>query len=82
MMGLGRGSGSGSAASNAVLVLLAVLCADPTFLPLWFDGHITASQAIGKPLVLEEFGVDASTNATNISETRDPVFRCAPSAGC
>ena len=49
--------------------------ADPSFLPLWFDGHFTASQAIGKPLVLEEFGVDASTDPMNISETRDPVFR-------
>ncbi len=48
--------------------------ADPSFLPLWFSGHIAASQATGKPLVLEEFGRIASTDATNISITRDPVF--------
>jgi len=63
-------------------------CADPTFLPLWFDGHITASQAIGKPLVLEEFGIAgpdyATTNAAstaNSSATRDPVYRWGLGAG-
>lgn len=49
--------------------------ADPRFLPLWLDGHIKAAAALGKPLVLEEFGKIASQDPLNISTTRDPVFK-------
>ena len=51
--------------------------ADPTFLSSWLDGHSKAAAALGKPLVLEEFGKVATQDAHNISATRDPIFKCA-----
>ena len=51
--------------------------ADTEFIPLWIDGHIKAAEALGKPLILEEFGKIASQDPTNITAVRDPVYRCA-----
>ena len=49
--------------------------ADAKFEPLWFEGHSLAAKALGKPLVLEEFGKVASQDPANITAVRDPVFK-------
>lgn len=58
----------------------------PTLLAQWMDSHITAARQLQKPLVLEEFGKVAATDAAgdqvisgpealqNITATRDPMY--------
>jgi hypothetical protein len=48
--------------------------ADPGFSERWIEGHQLAAAALGKPLVLEEFGKIATGTAANLTRTRDPVY--------
>ena len=49
--------------------------ADTGFSERWIEGHQLAAAALGKPLVLEEFGKIATGDAANLTRTRDPVYR-------
>ena len=49
---------------------------DTGFSERWIEGHQLAAAALGKPLVLEEFGKIATGTAANMTRLRDPVYRC------
>jgi hypothetical protein len=53
----------------------ALLHADTGFSERWIEGHQLAAAALGKPLVLEEFGKIATGTAANMTRLRDPVYR-------
>jgi mannan endo-1,4-beta-mannosidase len=44
------------------------------FLNNWISTHESICQALGKPLVLEEFGKESYPNASEIQQRRDPIF--------
>lgn len=52
--------------------------AGPKFVNKWLGGHLLASQALGKPFVLEEFGVVADDNDEARTQYRDPIYKCDP----
>jgi hypothetical protein len=41
------------------------------------EGHMLAAAALGKPLLLEEFGNIAFGDAANLTLVRDPLYMCA-----
>ena len=45
--------------------------ADTGFSARWIEGHQLAAAALGKPLVLEEFGKIATGTAANLTRLRD-----------
>lgn len=56
---------------------------DPVqFINTWLQIRSDAMSAIGKPLVIEEFGkqLPVPSTAADISQTRDPIFRAIYSA--
>jgi hypothetical protein len=53
------------------------MIADHSFVEHWIEGHNLASAALGKPLLLEEFGAIATGGAANLTRLRDPLYRCA-----
>lgn len=44
------------------------------FLTTWITTHEAICQALGKPLVLEEFGKESYPNSSEIKQKRDPIF--------
>ncbi len=53
------------------------LIADHSFVERWIEGHNLAAAALGKPLLLEEFGNIATGGAANLTALRDPLYKCA-----
>jgi hypothetical protein len=51
--------------------------ADTGFPERWIEGHTLAAEALGKPLLLEEFGQIAMGNAANLTRVRDPLYKCS-----
>ncbi len=49
---------------------------DTGFPARWIEGHNLAAAALGKPLLLEEFGNIATGDAANLTRVRDPLYRC------
>jgi hypothetical protein len=56
-----------------------LLTADHTFVERWIEGHNLAAAALGKPLLLEEFGNIATGGAANLTTLCDPLYRYASS---
>lgn len=48
--------------------------ADDSFVQKWIEGHVLAAAALGKPLLLEEFGNIAHGDAANLTRVRDPLY--------
>lgn len=54
---------------------ITLLSADKGFPVRWIEGHTLAAAAIGKPLILEEFGYVATGDAANLTRVRDPLYK-------
>ena len=65
---------------NSVIACTHAHCRSPDgqqggFLREWLNSHLEAAEAIGKPLLFEEFGKRLdNANADTISRLRDPVY--------
>jgi len=69
--------------SHSCLLVCLCLCSpnekQGSFLKSWLDSHLSASEAIGKPLLFEEFGkkLDNGASAEDIHKLRDPVYEAS-----